>query len=329
MALPEQVRRQAERANELLNQVNGQPGEPQANQPAAPVEPEPQVPQAVEPPAPEPAPAAPAEPTPAPAPAPTDDGWQQKYRTLQGVFNAEQGRWNAEKKVLETRITALESAAAAKPAPAPAAPTVNFDEKDVETYGPELLQMVSRQAQAMASQIVQEKLAELKPQLDQTREQVTSVATHVYRSNEDKFYGELAKEVPDWEQVNSDPRWLNWLGEVDQLSGVARQVYLNNAQEQLNHTRVANLFKAFKEAAGMNKPAPQAPAAPSLSPSPRTVGTASAPTPREPVTSVSRSQIAAHYRRSATDRAYRDSADHKAFEARIQQAMATNQVVEA
>lgn len=328
MAIPEQVRRQAERANELLNQANGQPGEPQA-QPVAPVEPEPQVPQAVEPPASEPAPAAPAEPTPAPAPAPTDDGWQQKYRTLQGVFSAETGRLKAENDVLRAEVTALKTAAAAKPAPAPAAPAVNFDEKDVETYGPELLQMVSRQAQAMASQIVQEKLAELKPQLDQTREQVTSVATHVYKSNEEKFYGELAKAVPDWEAVNADARWLNWLGEVDPLSGVERQVYLNNAQGQLDHNRVAALFKAFKDAAGLNKPAPQAPAAPSMSPSPRTVGNASAPTPREPVTSVTRSQIAAHYRRSSTDRAYRDSADHKAFEARIQQAVATNQVVEA
>lgn len=324
--VPEQVRRQAERANELLNQANGTPGDP----PAEPVIQEPQVQEPAEPPAPEPTPAAtPAEPTPAPAPAAPSDDWQQKYRTLQGVFSAEQGRWNAEKKVFETRITALESAAAAQPAPAPAAPAPKFDEKDIETYGPELMEMVSRQAQAMASQIIEQRMAELKPQLEQTREQVTNVATHVYRSNEEKFYGELAKEVPDWEAVNTDQRWLNWLAEVDPLSGVARQVYLDNASQKLDHTRVTTLFKAFKDAAGLTKPAPQAPAAPVLSPSPRTVGNASAPTHREPTTGVTRSEIAAHYRRGATDRDYRDSAEHKAFELRIQQAVATDQVVEA
>ena len=324
--VPEQVRRASERATELLNQVNGPAGEP-----PAPAEPAPEV-QPVEPPANEPAPA-PAEPTPAPAPTPAETDWAHKYKTLQGVFTAEQGRWNAEKKVLETRLAALEQAAKPTQAPAPAPQTAKLvTDKDVETYGPELMDVIKRQATEMAQEIVAQKMAELKPQLDQTREQVSNVSAQVYKTHEERFYGELSKDVPDWEQVNTDQRWLDWLAQVDELSGVPRQAYLDNASQQLDHKRVAKLFKTFKDAAGLNppaEPAAPAPAKPAISPSPRTVGTASAPTPREPQNGVSRTEIATHYRRGSTDASYRGSQAHKDMEARIAQAMASGQIIEA
>lgn len=330
--VPEQVRRAGERATELFNQVNGATGEPPADPAAAPAEPAPQV-QPVEPPAPEPAPA-PAEPTPAPAPAPAaETDWAHKYKTLQGVFTAEQGRWNAEKKVLETRLAALEQAAKPAPpaaAPAPQQPAKLVTDKDVETYGPELMDVIKRQATEMAHEIVAQKMAELKPQLDQTREQVSNVSAQVYKTHEERFYGELSKEVPDWEQVNTDQRWLDWLAEVDELSGVPRQAYLDNASGQLDHKRVAKLFTTFKDKAGLNPPAtPPAPVKPPVSPTPRTVGTASAPRLREPQTGISRTEIAAHYRRGSTDASYRSSPAHKEMEARIAQAMASGQIIEA
>lgn len=330
--VPEQVRRQAERANELLNQANGV--EPKPAEPAEPTQtPEPQAPQAVEPAAPEPASSAPAEPAPAPAaPTSADDGYLQKYRTLQGVFNAEQGRWNAEKKVLETRLQALESARPAPAAAAPApAPTSLVTSADVDTYGPELLDVIGRKATEIAKQMVAEQMQALKPELDRTREQVTNVTAQVYRTSEEKFYGELEREVPDWQAINTDQRWLDWLAEVDDLSGVPRQRYLDNASQSLDHTRAARLFTAFKDAAGLNKPAAAAPAPARAtpSPSPRTVGTASAPTHREPQTGVSRSEIAAHYRRGSTDQSYRSGPEHLAMEQRIATAMATNKIIEA
>lgn len=337
MSLPEQVRRQAERANELLNQANGTPGNP-ADAPAPALEPTPEDPPAQAPapaPAPEPTPAAPADPAPAPTPAPpASPDWEQKYRTLQGVLSAEQRKWREEKAALEARV-----AAAATP-PAPAAPSpaptpAPVSQADLDTYGPELMDMVRRQAAEMAGQIVAEKMAALQPVLDKTTEQVTQVASHVYRSEGEKFYGELASAVPDWQTINEDPRWLAWLGEVDQLSGVARQVYLDNASQNLDHERAARLFNAFKEHAGLTKPAsapapaPVAAPAPALSPTPRTVGNASAPTHREPQAGVKRSEIAAHYSRGARDVSYRNSPEHAAFEQRLQQATASNQIIEA
>lgn len=320
MALPEQVRRQAERANELFDQVNAAPGEPPKAEPEAAT---PEVPQAVELQLPADPPAA----DPPAAPAPPAENWEHKYKTLQGVLAANKRDADATIQTLQSQIASLKAAPA--PAPAPPAPAPLVTDKDLETYGADMLDLIRRQATEMAQQIVAEQMAQLKPELDQTRDQIKTVEQQVYRNEGDKFYGELAKAVPDWEAINQDPRFLNWLGEVDPLSGVERQGLLEAAGQKLDHKRVATIFELFKADAGLNKPAP-APAAPAPapSPSPRTVGNAP-PVRSEPVTSVKRSEIQAHYRRGSTDASYRGSDEYKATEVRIQQALATNQVLEA
>lgn len=332
--VPEQVRRAAERANELHNQVYGQPANPE--EPQTPEEPEaqpPEVEQAAEP------PAAPTEETPQseqPSPAPEAEkptDWEHKYRSLQGVLSAEQRAWKAEKAQLEARIQALEAATKqASQQPDPAPPKVSrLTQQDIETYGPELVDVIKRAAAEMADEIVAQRMQEIKPELEQTRKKVTEVAGTVYQNAQERFFGELAKAVPDWQQINTDQRWLDWLGEIDPLSGVPRQVYLDNASHRLDHERTAALFKAFKEAAGLNKPAepapaPAAPTKPQLSPQPRTVGNAVAPTPRTPEVGVTRAEIDAHYRRASMDRAYRTSQEYQAMEQRIATALAAGRI---
>lgn len=340
--VPEQVRRQAERAEAFFNQAEN-PTESQEEQRLdAPQEPEPEV-EKPEPTANEQPPAQPestAQEPPAPEPAQPKEkpeDYEHKYRTLQGVFEAERRARQAEKEQFEARIKALEQAQAKPPTQPEPQPTKQklVTDKDIETYGPELVDLIGRKATEMADEIVAKRMAELKPELDKTKEQVASVAGRYYQNEQERFYGELAKAVPDWQQVNTDERWLSWLGETDPVFGVPRQVALDNASSKLDYTRVAKLFDAFKKEAGLTatpepEPAPApAPAKPALSPTPRTVGNATAPTPREPDTSVSRSQIAAHYRRAASDVNYRTSKEHEAMEGRIATAMATGKIVEA
>lgn len=333
--LPRQAAAQAERANQYYAELLGTSKEetpPEQEPQETPPQEERQEPAVETPPTPEPA-TAPAE---APAEPKTEsrEYWENRFNTMQGVHRADLARWQDEKRTLEERIRALEAQGQAPtPPPASATATVKklITDQDKETYGPELLDVIARAAAEQADQIVAQRLKEIKPEIEKTREQVTQVSQQVYRSNEEKFFGELTKAVPDWQQVNADERWLVWLGEVDQLSGVPRQRYLDNAQQSLDHARVANLFNAFKRDAGLDQPPaqPKAKPAAALSPTPRTVGNASAPTPREPQTGMSRSEIAAHYRRASTDVAYRHSDEHKAVEQRIATAMATGNIIEA
>lgn len=337
--LPRQVAAQAERANQLHAELYSTPTEetPPEQQPQENTEAEErQEPVQEAPPTtesqPNPEPATPAE----EPQTHTREYWENRFNTLQGVHRSDSARWQAEKRALEDRIRALEQAQAKPPEPPPTSAQEEvrrlITDQDRETYGPELLDVIARAAAEQADKIVAERMKELQPEIEKTREQVSNVTQQVYRSNEEKFFGELAKEVPDWQQVNSDERWLQWLGEVDPLSGVPRQRYLDHAQQSLDHVRVANLFNAFKTAAGIgapaNDPAPpaQTSSAPALSPTPRTVGNATAPTPREPQTGVSRSEVDAHYRRASTDARYRGSDEYRAFEQRLATAMATGAI---
>lgn len=341
MALPEQVRRAAERATELQQLAAGEsenPGgvTPTPEPPPAPAEATPpDVP--ASPPAAQPAAPEGHETPPAPAPAatttaPTEPSWEHKYRTLQGMFNAESGRWQTEKREFESRLARLETPpAVAKPAPQAKAKRVT--DQDVEAYGTELLDVIGRTAADIAEAEVARRLDELQPELAKTRDQVTTVAGQVYQNAQDKFYGELAKAVPDWETVNRDEGWLSWLMQLDPLSGLTRQAYLDNASQSMDHARTAALFEAYKNtlapASAPAAPAAAAPAKPALSPSPRPVGTASAPLMREPQVGVKRTELAAHYRHASSDPAYRRSPEYKAMETRIANAMAEGAILEA
>lgn len=337
MDMPSQVRAAAERANELLAQAGTPTGEAAATAPA----PAPTEPPAAEPPASPPA-ATPAEPAPAPAPEPapaatpadSEQSFEHKYRTLQGIIEANSRKHNEERSRLEQQIQQLSTQLAQiaaqppAPAPAPAAPASLVTDKDVETYGPELLDVIGRKAQEMAQQIVAAKMAELQPVLAKTQEQVGQVAQQAYQNVQERFFGELAKEVPDWQTVNSDARFHAWLSEVDPMSQVQRQVYLTHAQKNLDHEHAARLFNAFKSTLEPARPPVSAPppATPNLSPRP--VGTATAPVPREPVVTVKRSEINGHYRRSSMDPMYRRSDEYQAMEKRIATASATGQIEE-
>lgn len=340
-SLPDQVQRQADRANEIHKQVYSPETDPDTQDPANVDPPEPvedleplEQPNAT----PKPEPVAPADPAPTTstaAPADPEDSWEQRYRTAQGMMKAEAQRHATERQDMQKQIDALKeqvNKVTAPPAePAPPAPKSLVTEADLETYGPELLDVIGRKAQEMAADIVEKRMAELKPELDQTKERVETFAAQAYKTNEDKFYGELAKAVPDWQTVNADQQWLAWLGEVDPLSGVPRQRYLDNAAQQLDHARTAALFQAFKDSTGKGAAPESAPAsAPArhdISPTPRTVGNASAPTPREPqAATVSRQEIDAHYKRSAHDASYRSSDEYKAMDQRIASAMSTGQI---
>lgn len=326
MAIPSQVQRAADRANELLDQINAPPAEPAPAELQVPLDPPVETIEL----APE---TPPAEPAPAPAPAPAED-WEHKYRTLQGVLAAEKRQSAARMAEMEARINA---APAPAPVPeAPPAPTSRVTAQDTETYGAELVDLIGRKAAEIAEAEIAKMRAELQPQLEQTRAQVTEFGQQVYATREAEFYGELTKAVPDWQSINTNQDFFDWLAEVDPMSGVPRQVYLNKAGQDFNHSQAAILFNAFKSAKGIAAPAPAAPApaaapAPTarLSPSPRTTGVASAPSHTAPDNSVSRSAIAAHYSRGARDPEYAKSEAHAKMELKIQTALASNQVTEA
>jgi len=109
--------------------------------------------------------------------------------------------------------------------------------EDFESYGEEMSDLVKLTNQQAT-------------EIGRLKDRVENVGQLAYRSAESKFYDELKKLVPDWETINRDPAFLDWLEEVDTLTGRKRQQLLDSAQDSLNANRVTNFFNAFKGSGG-------------------------------------------------------------------------------
>jgi len=251
MELPDQVRRQAEAAAEFDKQMEAQ-AQPPAEEPEAeptqdntdgiqPVAEEPQVLDA------QPDPVA-------------EQTWEARYKTLRGMFDAEVPQLHARVKELEGKLddalTRLNDAAQPAKAKEPKAPLVT--DKDVETFGSDLIDLIKRQAEEIAAERDVEweaKLAKAEAENARLQEQVGRVAETQGVTNRRTYFAELSKLVPDYEVLNVDDGFITWLAEVDPLSGLPRQAYMNNAFEAMDVTRTANLFLTYKQM--VTPPAPE------------------------------------------------------------------------
>lgn len=253
-ALPRAVQQELEEADRIMQGV--------APAPTA----EPPQPPTAEPPAEfQPAANTPPEPQPAPQPAePPQDAayWRSRFETLQGKYNAEMPRVTQALQHTQAQLMQLQARVEAQPQPAPAAPqpAALVTEKDDEKFGADLIDMVRRVAREERRSVEQslgqiEKLIrQVAPQL----ERVKQVEQQVASTREGQFYSELGREVPDWEAVNTDPRWLKWLEEYDPVAGKTRQQSLDEAAAAFDARRASGMFKLFKASLPPAQPSPRA-----------------------------------------------------------------------
>ena len=241
MALPKQVQLELEEAERIQQQLTQ--GTPPANEPQdTPPEPGPEDPPPNEPPV-----SAAPEPTP---PQPADDGWKQRYETLRGKYDAEVGRLNEANRTMTAQMQALQQQMAQltqRPPEPQKAPDPLVTSQDEEKFGPDLVDFARR--------VVREEVRSLGQRLDQLEalaktisskaSRVDQVEQEVAQTRQNTFWKELTAEVPKWEEINQDQRWLKWLTEYDPIAGRIRQEALVEAQRQLDHQRVVAMFKAF------------------------------------------------------------------------------------
>jgi len=261
MALPEQIRKQTEAVQELYKQLNTDDNTGAATQAAAdgtvtPVENNGNQNRADENAA-----------TNNAAPAPTteqkpgvdnvpEDTVTQKYKTLQGMYNAEVPRLHQQNREMQQRVQQMEQLLASMTAvnPQDAAPAAerHVTDKDMEEYG-ESIDMMRKVAREELGAITQ-RLATLEATLRQVQvnvvPQVQAVAQRQQVSAEQQFWSDLSANVPNFRQINDNADFQSWLLESDPLTGVTRQTFLDDAQRSLDSRRVVNFFRTWLESTG-------------------------------------------------------------------------------
>lgn len=229
MSLPRAVLEAEEKANRLHEELLKQqtPAEdPPADPPSDP--------------APEDPPADPVPPTPPsdsptpPAPGP-DDEWEHRFKVLQGKYNAEIPRLAGENKELKAKLQEFEvQLEALKNKPEPL-----VKPEEIEEYGEGLIDVARR--------IAREELATKDAEIQALKAKLDSLSTVTAQKTESDFFKTLTDKVPDWEAINENPKFLEWLGEVDELTGDTRQAMLSRAEQARDAVRTARFFERFKE----------------------------------------------------------------------------------
>lgn len=253
MALPKQVEAQLKEIEAIEKQLaQGQDPQPA---PADPVDPAPAKP--TEPADPKPADPAPkpVEPTPAPADPVAEEKWEQKYKTLKGMYDAEVPRLHAELRDLKATVESLRKATETKPAEPtkPAAPEKLVTDEDVAAFGQDLIEVQRKVAREVAAEFRKD-IDELRAENATLREQLTKTGSQVVEAS---FEQRLHRLVPDFDVVNADPKWIEWLNEVDPLLRGPRKMVAQDAFNRGDAEAVADYVKLFKKTTAPVEPTPQ------------------------------------------------------------------------
>lgn len=286
-ALPKKIREQIAAAEKLHSEVykktpdgeqpeaaNAEPKEteqevqPQAATQAEELNQEPATPvedKAAEPAAAEPA-AEPAEPAPEPA-AKDDapDAWQKRYNILKGKYDAEVPRLAGQLRDMKSEMDGLRGLLANLQQTPPAVPTQAtprapagslIDPKEREEFGDELISVIQRGAQ----EVFNPEVASLKEEIAQLKTQLGGMGQTLNQTQQGTVLGQLTQEVPEWETLNKDELFLDWLAREDPYAGTTRQDMLDRAFKNNDAARVIRFFKGYLEENAALQPAQAAPA---------------------------------------------------------------------
>ena len=249
MALPKQVEAQLKELEQIEQQIADSQKQGESPPEPAPAEPTP-----------DPSPA-PAEPTPVePKSEPTEpvvaeEKWEQKYKTLKGMYDAEVPRLHADLRELKSQVENLRKAAEAKPVEPvkPAAQEKLVTDADVEAFGSDLIEVQRKVAREVAAEFRGE-LDAMRAENEKLREQLNATGTQV---SEATFEQRLHRLVPDFEAVNVDPKWIAWLNEVDPLLRGPRMTVAQEAFNRGDAEGIAHYVSLFKATLAPTPPAEQ------------------------------------------------------------------------
>ena len=223
--IPEAVRKRAAAVEAMYTPADGQPAAT----------------------APEPAPQAPAKPataspvaTAAPAPAEPDENdqtWKHRFLAMQGRHTASTktiGEMQEQMTQLAHELMLAQQAAAPQPKSKPRQKANYLTDTDIENYGSELIDVTQRAAlQAVA------------PHIQQVEQQNAELQRRLAIEARRRLDQAVELAVPNFKEIDNNPRWHRWLLGVDVLSGRVRQQLLNEAISAASAPRVISFFRGF------------------------------------------------------------------------------------
>lgn len=204
------------------------------------------------------------------APPPEPQDWERNFHRLKGRYDklyTDMQQMTEQNSRLKNENASLRSVAPPTNGHAPQGQVVNLlSEQEITDYGPEFIDVVRRAAAEVAGP--------LQAEIETLRGQLGHVQAETSNAFLTRMNATIGGLVPNWNDLNADPRFIHWVNLPDVYSGVIRQELMQQAWNQGEAHRVAAFFRAFlaEEAAvdpqgGRGQPQMMAPPAPIPAPS--------------------------------------------------------------
>jgi len=193
-----------------------------------------------------------------PTPNQGEEYWRGRFQTVEGVLRKERDERKAEQQATQAQLTNLqkqvEQLQQQRDPVADVDLTQHFTQEQIDQYGADHLRSVLRAAQrTLQPQLkaaLDSEMAPLREEIAQTRQSMQQSQQNQAKSAYDAFLAEVSKQVPNWEQVNADPRFHQYLHGVDETTGDQRQTLLATFEQRRDAGRVARIFKDYLKTQG-------------------------------------------------------------------------------
>ena len=169
-----------------------------------------------------------------PKPQVEKDDFRAQYRTIQGKYNAEVPRLHSELKEEKQAREKLEEELRELKTQQELRSLITPEEK--EQYG---------ELEPFVSKVAKQHQMTSKAEVDKLRKEMQEMKNREFDMKKDNYYKFLDAAHPDWESINKDENFHNWLSQKD-YRGYQRQDSLDAAHENFDHKTVANIFTAYK-----------------------------------------------------------------------------------
>jgi hypothetical protein len=173
---------------------------------------------------------------PQPAPELEDEGWKQRYKSLEGKYKAEVPRLLSSNKELQAQLSTLAAEIEALKSATPRESLVKPEE--VDQFGEPLVDLIRRAAR--------EETSSKDHEINALKKRLESFEAVNAKNTEVGFYERLNQLVSDWVEINDNGAFHAWLSEHDELTGRQRQELLSDAENARDANRVAKFFDAWK-----------------------------------------------------------------------------------
>lgn len=175
--------------------------------------------------------------------------FEQAYKTLRGKYDAEVPRLHQQIRELNNALRELQTRleeAEKRHKQEEQSSVSSVTEKDIEFYGAEMVDFIRRVSTEVVNKATDKLMKQMNERIDQLVNNISNVQQTVTQSAMERFWSTVRSLVPDWDVVDNDPKWIEFLNSTPEFTTETYRDLAVKAIQAGDATKIANLVKIWR-----------------------------------------------------------------------------------